>query len=117
MSRVPLNSSKAKNGSADRAIVSTATNKSDPTKNNSLLDLQKGYGNHYVKNLLNYGPIQPKLKINSPGDKYEKEADRIADLILRPDYSKNQDVSPAGSFIQRKCTECETGLRDRMKLC
>ena len=27
--------------------------------------------------------IQPKLKINQPGDKYEQEADRVADQVMR----------------------------------
>lgn len=28
-------------------------------------------------------PIQPKLKIGAPNDKYEQEADRVADQIMR----------------------------------
>lgn len=46
-----------------------------------------------------FGPdfIQPKLKIGRPDDKYEKEADHIADQVMRmPDTG-----------IQRKCRECE----------
>jgi len=27
--------------------------------------------------------IQPKLKINEPGDKYEQEADRVAEQVMR----------------------------------
>ena len=27
------------------------------------------------------GSVQPKLKINQPGDKFEQEADRIADQV------------------------------------
>jgi len=45
----------------------------------------------------NNGSIQPKLKINSPGDKYEQEADRIADRV----------VSISDQSIQRKCSRCE----------
>ena len=29
------------------------------------------------------GPLQTKLTINQPGDRYEQEADRIADQIMR----------------------------------
>jgi hypothetical protein len=29
------------------------------------------------------GPIQPKLSVNQPGDKFEQEADRMADRVLR----------------------------------
>ncbi|UCF90304.1 MAG: hypothetical protein JSW39_18675 [Desulfobacterales bacterium] len=28
-------------------------------------------------------PIQTKLKIGEPGDKYEREADRMADAVMR----------------------------------
>ena len=41
--------------------------------------------------------LQPKLRIGQPDDPYEKEADRIADQVMRmPDIG-----------IQRKCTACE----------
>ena len=41
--------------------------------------------------------IQPKLKINKPGDRFEKEADRQAENIMRSPKTR----------IQRKCTSCE----------
>jgi len=28
-------------------------------------------------------PVQPKLNIGEPGDKYEREADRMADEVMR----------------------------------
>ncbi len=40
--------------------------------------------------------LQPKLKINSPGDKYEQEADRVADQVMRI----------SAQTIQRKCEKC-----------
>ena len=43
--------------------------------------------------------VQAKLKIGSPNDVYEQEADRVADRVIRmPD--------PA---VQRKCAACESG--------
>jgi hypothetical protein len=42
-------------------------------------------------------PIQPKLSISTPTDRYEQEADRVADQVMR---------MPA-SAVQRKCTSCE----------
>src|SRR5690554_1564495 len=42
--------------------------------------------------------IQPKLTIGSPGDPYEREADAVADNVMR---------MPESGFIQRKCTHCE----------
>ena len=46
--------------------------------------------------------IQPKLEINTPGDRYEQEADRVADQIMRMPASK---VSAAPLAIQRKSQE------------
>lgn len=44
--------------------------------------LQQTIGNHGV--LLHRGDvIQPKLKIGAPNDKYEREADRVADMVMR----------------------------------
>ena len=58
-------------------------------------------GNHSINNLSilpnHINLIQPKLKINKPGDKYEKEADQVAEQVLRME-------TPT---IQRKCTKCD----------
>jgi len=42
--------------------------------------------------------IQPKLTIGQPNDKYEQEADRIADQVMR---------IPERSGVQRKCSACK----------
>lgn len=47
--------------------------------------------------------IQPKLNVNSPGDKYEQEADAMADKVSLMPESKTQ----AAPSIQRKCAKCE----------
>ena len=57
--------------------------------------------------------VQTKLKIGAPNDKYEKEADRIADKIVGISDSSIQIKSTSQkrgtSFpnIQRKCLKCE----------
>jgi hypothetical protein len=44
-------------------------------------------------------PIQAKLRVGAPDDEYEREADRVADTIMR---------MPEGhAAAQRKCAECE----------
>lgn len=50
--------------------------------------------------------IQPKLKIGSTNDKFEQEADRIADQVV---HGSNQtaQIQHTGSLVQRKCTACE----------
>ncbi len=42
--------------------------------------------------------VLPKLQINPPNDKYEKEADAMAEKVMR---------MPEGESIQRKCSDCE----------
>ena len=42
--------------------------------------------------------VQAKLSIGSPNDIYEKEADAMADRVMR---------MPEEDHIQRKCEECE----------
>ncbi|MDV3353861.1 DUF4157 domain-containing protein [Leptothoe sp. LEGE 181152] len=68
--------------------------------------------------------IQPKLKIGGPNDKYEQEADRIADQVMRmpePQIQRQVDLEEADEdivqaklrsaqtppAIQCKCTQCE----------
>ncbi len=44
--------------------------------------------------------IQPKLRIGQPNDRYEQEADQVADQVMRMPSSQ---IAP----IQRKCKACE----------
>ena len=41
------------------------------------MELQRAIGNHAVAHI-----VQAKLKIGQPGDKYEQEADRVADMVM-----------------------------------
>jgi len=45
--------------------------------------LQRTIGNQAVQRLIKSGALQAKLKIGQPGDKYEQEADRVADAVMR----------------------------------
>lgn len=60
--------------------------------------------------------IQPKLTVNTPNDRYEQEADAVADHVMRmPEPSRTPTVSDAPfgvsrltvSSLQRKCADCE----------
>jgi hypothetical protein len=63
--------------------------------------------------------IQAKLEVNQPGDKYEKEADTVADNAVQRLSENNHSTKKlnnpvqAGSsnisFLQKKCASCETG--------
>lgn len=50
---------------------------SDRTASHPILQLQQSLGNQAVARML-----QAKLKIGPPGDKYEQEADRVADAVM-----------------------------------
>ena len=47
----------------------------------ALLALQQTHGNQYVQRVVT--GIQAKLKVGQPGDKYEQEADRVAEEVMR----------------------------------
>ncbi len=47
------------------------------------LVLQRTVGNQGVQRLLRAGVIQAKLRISRPADSYEREADRVADQVMR----------------------------------
>ena len=61
-------------------------------------------------------PIQAKLKIGQPNDKYEQEADRVAEQVMRmPDPRLTSSVgdlalanstNPSSGSIQRACASC-----------
>ena len=50
--------------------------------------------------------IQPKLTIGQPGDKYEQEADRMADYVVNHSSSSIKS-SIGGPQVQNKCAACE----------
>ncbi len=53
---------------------------------------------------------QAKLTVGEPGDKYEQEADWMANQVMRmvvPDKLNAPSVQPVQDFLQRKCAACE----------
>jgi hypothetical protein len=75
----------------------------------TILGLQQTAGNRNVGRLLGGALLQPKLRIGPPGDVYEREADRVADTILREGGNGPVPVSvvSGGPGVQRMCAECE----------
>jgi hypothetical protein len=64
-----------------------------------LLQLQRGAGNQALLGLLRSGAIRAKLEIGSIDDPAEREADDIADRVMR--------MPADGPSISRKCEACE----------
>ena len=70
--------------------------------------LQRALGNRAMHRFLRPVPVQPKLTVGAPDDEYEREADRVADeVVRRPDPAPAIPIQRAIGPIQRKCTECE----------
>jgi len=56
-----------------------------------------------VRRILHGPRLQPKLTVGPPGDAYEREADRVADAVMRM-------PEPEGR-VQRACAECEEEMQ------
>ena len=73
-----------------------------------ILQLQQTMGNQAVQKLFDNGTIQAKLTIGQPNDKYEQEADRVADQVMRMPKTKGSLVNGHSSLVQRQsgCPDC-----------
>ncbi|MCC4769555.1 DUF4157 domain-containing protein [Methanosarcina sp. DH2] len=62
-----------------------------------ILQLQRTAGNQAVQRLIKSRALQAKIRVGQPNDIYEREADRVAEQVMRmPD-----------PVLQRKCTMCD----------
>jgi hypothetical protein len=71
----------------------------------ALLALQQTHGNRYVQRVVT--GIQAKLVVGQPGDKYEQEADRVADEVMRmpePHVQRECSNYSENEFVQTKPT-------------
>ncbi len=72
------------------------------------VSMQRSLGNQGV-----IDNVQPKLKIGEPNDRYEREADALADKVIAMSLpadtgQQSQQVSAhRGRTLQRKCSGCE----------
>jgi pyrrolidone-carboxylate peptidase len=80
----------------DQSAIPAATNKAQQLVNAESLACD-AFQSH---------PLQFKLSVGTPDDPFEKEADTMADSVMR---------MPAESIVQRKCTQCEEEEKARMK--
>lgn len=72
--------------------------------------LQQSYGNRATLRFLNHNhPIQTKLKIGQPNDKYEQEADRLADQVVNMSDSDIQS-KPARSMNTQSSSRDEKDI-------
>ena len=69
----------------------------------ALLALQQTHGNRYVQRVVS--GIQAKLVVGQPGDKYEQEADRVADEVMRmrePGVQRQVEEEEEEEILQTK---------------
>jgi outer membrane protein OmpA-like peptidoglycan-associated protein len=67
-----------------------------------------------MQRLLLRNSIQAKLTVNAPDDKYEQEADRVADHVMRMSISGADDTPPS---IQRTCSACSKETEPIQRAC
>ncbi len=80
------------------SVMGGATQPDTPFTPQNMLNLQRTIGNQAVGRM-----IQAKLKIGQPGDKYEQEADQIADTVLSiPDTQAQPQQDNKEEEIQTK---------------
>lgn len=68
---------------------------------------------HFQKQAIKPVKVQPKLQVNQPGDRFEQEADAMADKVMRmtdgnqSSFSSSAVTGIIGRSVQRKCAKCE----------
>ena len=92
---------------ADRSAFPTAT--ASPSRGHAphpmrgITELHRAIGNQAVGRLL-----QRKLVVNTPGDAYEQEADRVADAVMRATPASPSPAlsraAPTPRALQRACS-------------
>lgn len=65
-------------------------------------------GDHNFSRIPSFMNSQAKLTVNQSGDKYEQEADAVADRVMQLGHNTGNNTFTAGPVvIQRKCAACE----------
>ncbi|MGH8601467.1 MAG: DUF4157 domain-containing protein [Gammaproteobacteria bacterium] len=82
-----------------------------------VLNLQRSAGNRAVNQALqsgvvNPGPIQGKLTVSQPGDRYEQEAERIADQVMRMRDGEVGTKTPSVTPIQTQSVQRDGQIGD-----
>jgi len=79
--------------------------------------LQRAIGNSAMTRLLVTGGLQAKLTVSHPEDESEREADRVADQVMRmPEPQSGSALQRSPLKIQRACNEIEDELQRKTDL-
>jgi len=63
-------------------------------------------------------PVQAKLAINQPGDRYEEEADRVAEQVMRMPETRiaNRSEMAQPPIMRRSCPKCRKKASERKEV-
>ncbi len=92
-----------------KALAEKSSSKSDITRSPAWMKPPPILAKQHLTSFPGGNPfIQPKLKIGQPNDKYEQEADRVADRVMSmPETKQSSGKGGSGSpLIQRQTDEC-----------
>ena len=84
---------------APGAIVRRALATPHSLRPAELMAIQRALGNRAAGAMLGRAPVQAKLTVNAPGDRYEREADRVARQVVE------QISQPVDRRLQRQKEE------------
>jgi hypothetical protein len=74
-------------------------------------------GRPLVRQILETPHIQRKLTIGPPNDEFEREADRVADQVMRMPESVAVSGAAKPPAMQRECQECEAEEKTVQRMC
>ena len=101
IARVP----EVKQSNSNSRVRRTKRLQSMDTPVDRILFLQRTVGNRVVSRLMKPGALQAKLRIGQPGDKYEQEADQVADVVMRmlePGVQRQEEPEEEEEMLQAK---------------
>ena len=96
---------KASKSNIDETSLMSPDNSPHQAMSSHILELQQTIGNKATINLLQQSqskPVQTKLEVGSPNDRYEHEANQVADAVMQSSTKQVQTKqSGLANFIQR----------------
>ena len=102
-----------------KTISKKGNNKSSETNNSKpFFNLSEKSGESSFFDQKNPSPffsVQPKLTIGQPNDKYEQEADAIADQVVKNENSP-LSMNSGTNTIQPKCSNCEEEAQAKFEI-
>jgi hypothetical protein len=111
-----------------KVVQDTTVSEAPAASYSSIVQFQRTAGNRALNQLLaaNFesrgsesNVLQTKLVVGPPGDRYEQEADRVAEQVMRMPVQpvhKETEITPlSGNLAQRDCEDCEEELEERLE--